>query len=172
MTLWPRLPHGHGNHLEILGHFSTFSISKNMRLYIMILLMHHAIQKPEKVGTKASSSHRHMQGSEPPLKDATSPASRNVTNQPGTHTHTNNMATASSKTVQTRQTQTHDWQAHLNQSQNIFRSALHRQLPSIQPPSPKKRQPPLVRCLRVWARGGCTVGYVGFGRGYFIGEGG
>ena len=47
---------------------------------------------PEKVGTKASSSHRHMQGSEPPQKDTTSPYSRNVTNpskqspKPGTRT--------------------------------------------------------------------------------------
>ena len=96
------------------------------------------LRTPEKVGTKASSSHRHMQGSEPPQKDATSPYSRNVTNpskqspKPGTHTH--NMATTSSKTVQTPHTQTHDWQARLNQSQNIFCSALHRQLPSIQPP--------------------------------------
>ena len=35
-----------------------------------------SVLKPEKVGTKASSSHRHMQGSEPPQKDATSPHPR------------------------------------------------------------------------------------------------
>ena len=90
------------------------------------------------------SLHRYMQESEPRQKDATSPYSRNLTNPskqiPQTR-HTHNMATTSSKTVQPPQTQTHAWQAHLNQSQNIFRSALHHQLPSIQPPSPKKRQP-------------------------------
>ena len=92
-----------------------------------------------------------------------SPPRSTLPSQPKKETIRCDMATTSSKTVQPPQTQTHAWQAHLNQSQNScprFNLPLRR---NVNPPGPLS--------LGLGSRG-CTVGYVGFGRGYFIGEGG